>query len=140
MPAVVEPLSREALWGLISKDYWGTLSEAEMKSLSTCLNATTEIWMGTIDEDFVCVFGIAPPTLCSNVAYLWCWATEGLKGHEFIFVRRSRIIVKEMLKQYSGLTGVCEQSAAQSQRWLRLLGARFGFPQNGFVPFMIGEG
>ena len=136
----VDRISIERLWDLISAGTWGNLSDNEYENLQRYLARTTMMWGGEIDGDIVCVFGVAPPTLISDSAMLWLWATDKVKDHEFIFVRRSQIIVKELLTQYSKLRGMCVRESTRSIRWVKWLGGKFGEPIGDFVPFVIGEG
>lgn len=95
------------------------------------------MWVGRIDGEVACVFGVVPPTICSDTAYLWLWVTEAVKEHQFIFVRRSQVMLKELLKEYRALTGACKVGDDTAVRWIKWLGGRFAQPERGFVPFVI---
>ena len=125
---------------LISKGIWGSIEDKASKNLDRWLRNTTAMWVGYIDQDVICVFGVVPPTLLSDRAYLWLWATDKVVGNEFIFVRKSQMVVKELLKRFHKLYGVCEASAERSQRWVKWLGGEFGKSNlDGYVSFVIGD-
>lgn len=137
MVTQVIPISKTELQGLVSSGSCGHISIEDQDILSNCLGMTTSLWIGKVDEDILCVFGVVPQTLSTNSAYLWLWTTDRIGDHEFIFVRRSQLVIQALLERFDYLYGVCEVNAEQSKRWLKWLGAEFGFPRSGYVPFRI---
>lgn len=137
MVAIIEQVSKTELTGLISHDLTSTLTEIEQKIFYHCIDHTTVIWVLNVNGIVLCAWGLVPPTLVSNIAYIWLHTTDAVKEYEFIFVRKSQIALKEMLKQYPIITGHCEVGADRSIRWLKWLGAKFGEPAGKLVPFMI---
>jgi len=95
-----------------------------------------EAYAGFVDDDFVCCWGLVPPTFLSDEAYLWMW-TFGPLAHQFLFIRHSQIQVKKFLSRYDSIRGHCKLNAHSAQRWLRWLGAKFSEPVNGTRPFVI---
>ena len=122
---------------LISKETGVELSERDAYVLNFCQGMSTELYNGYVDGDFVCCWGLVAPTVFSTQAYLWMYASDAVAKHQFLFVRRSQIIVEDMLTRYDSLTGHCVCAARSSRRWLRWLGAEFGPPQGDIVPFTI---
>jgi len=96
-----------------------------------------EVRYGMVDGKIACVWGLIPPTLLSNKAYLWLLTTDIVAEHKFLFVRHSQRYVEEALKQYPIIVGDCLIGNASAMRWLRWLGAEFGEPDGGRIPFMI---
>lgn len=137
MKTKVELLTNTDIAELISRTCGRIMEPVEAKNLAECARRTTTVWAGYIDGDLVCIWGLVPPTLLSNVAYLWMHATEKVGDHEFVFVRKSQRILEELLKVYPMIYGHCEAGADRSIRWLRWLGAKFGKPEGKFVPFII---
>jgi len=133
----IEKVSREEIERLISSGEWGTLDDTQRARLASSLSATTKFWVGLVNNDLICAFGIATPTLISNRAYFWVWTTEKLKDHLFIFTRRSQIVVKTLLEEVDALYGYCDTSIPGSQRWLKWLGAEFEEPEGEMIPFEI---
>lgn len=95
------------------------------------------VWIGYQDDQVLCAWGLAPPTLCSDHAYLWLFTTEHLTEHVFTFVRHSQRAVAEMLATYPTIHGHCVVGADKSIRWMRWLGAVFQATQGGLLPFTI---
>jgi hypothetical protein len=113
------------------------MSLEDVQTFFGVFRGTTQYLVGFADDDLVCIWGLAPPTLASDQAYLWLYTTPALKGHEFVFVRHSQRAVEEMLKTFSSIIGHCVVGADSSIRWLRWLGAEFGYPSKGLIPFVI---
>lgn len=108
------------------------------KLLRTCIRLSYVLWEGSVDGELACMWGLIPPTLLSNRAYLWLYTTELIKDHQFLFVRHSQRVMEEMLKEYPIIIGHSSINADRSIRWLRWLGAEFGEPiSNNLVPFII---
>lgn len=101
------------------------------------LLATTHIEAGFIDGKFVAVWGVIPPTMVSDQAYIWVYTTMDLVGHEFVFIRNSQRMVEKFLKEFSTIVGVTEIDNKRAVRWLKWLGAEYGEPQDGYMPFVI---
>ena len=97
------------------------------------------VYAGYVDEEFICCWGLIPPTFLSNQAYLWMWGPEPIK-HQFILVRQSQIQIQNMLKRYDKIVGHCLVGAKGSQRWLRWLGAEFAPAEGDVLPFEIRRG
>jgi len=116
------------------------LPDVKRKVVDGCLKSSSVVWLGLADNKVACVWGVALPTLLSNRAYLWLWTSEIVKEHPFIFVRRAQMVIKELLEEYEVVTGVVDASdpgVTSSVRWLKLLGAKFGLPSDGLIPFQI---
>lgn len=110
--------------------------EDDMK-LTAFVMQSIEVQSGYIDGKLACVWGLMPPTILSNRAYLWLYTTDVVKEHTFIFIRQSQIAVKQMLEEYSELYGYAEVGNHKAITWLRWLGAVFGEPDDRRIPFII---
>jgi hypothetical protein len=113
------------------------LSETDKKTMDFCLLMSTVIWAGFIDGSLACIWGVIPPTLLSNQAYLWLYTTSVIKSHSFILIRHSQLVMEDILKEYPSVVGHAIIGADKSIRWLKWLGAEFGPPQGLAIPFRI---
>jgi len=107
------------------------------RTLAFCLSMSSHYWIGMADDAIACTWGLIPPTLLSDQAYLWMVVTSLVREHPFIFVRHSQREVEKMLKHYSTIVGHCECHNEEARRWVKWLGAKFGEPQGTRVPFVI---
>ena len=107
------------------------------RRLIDAIRASEPAWIGRVDGEIACVWGLVPPTLLSGQAYLWLLTTEKISEHQFLFVRYSQLMVEDMLKNFNILVGSCNINQPKSIRWLKWLGAKFGEPYGEWVPFQI---
>lgn len=109
----------------------------EAVQLFRCLNISTICWSAQVDGQGACIWGLIPPTLLSDQAYLWLYTTDLAEEHQFLLVRHSQRMIEEMLKEFPILVGHCHSEDPRAQRWLKWLGAEFDFPQGKLIPFAI---
>ena len=137
MKAQLKRIDRAEVMRLISESECVKLSENDKKIFDRCLMLTSSLWVGLVEGKLICTWGLIPPTLMSDQAYLWLYTTPALKEHQFIFVRKSQIALEGMLKEYPLITGHASAENTQAIRWLKWLGATFSDPVGKFLPFTI---
>lgn len=137
MTVIVEAPDRHQTRDLILSARGGILTDIESKTLDACLGFATHLWVGSIGGKLTCAWGLVPPSLLSDEAYLWLYSTPAIEDNKFLFVRYSQRVIEEMLKIYPTIVGVTEIKAKESIRWLRWLGAKFGEPRGNHLPFRI---
>ena len=59
--------------GLIEYHYGQVLSGLDCVTMNYYQDLG-EAYAGFVDDDFICCWGLVPPTFLSNEAYLWMWA------------------------------------------------------------------
>jgi hypothetical protein len=133
MRVVVESMYGNTISSLLS--VFCGLDRRQLDMFDYC-QTLGEVYTGFVDGEFVCCWGLIPPSFLSNQAYLWMWAPEPLQ-YQFTFIRRSQIQVKKMLETYDQIIGDCAEGNKPAQRWLKWLGAEFGYPHDGMIPFTI---
>lgn len=106
-------------------------------ALKICLDMSEVVYSASYEGRGACLWGLIPPSLLSDKAYLWLFATDVANDHTFLLARHSRMIVEEMLEEHPILIGHCHLEDTRAHRWLKWLGAEFGFPQNKGIPFTI---
>lgn len=121
---------------LISMSQFASIPGAE-RTLRHCLYISQDSWTGFVDGNIACIWGVIPPTLMSNQAYLWLLTTELVREHQFLFVRHSQRVIEEMLRAYDVIVGDAIIGNDRGIRWLKWLGAEFGEPQGMKIPFRI---
>lgn len=137
MTTSIAPIGKQQITELISGLHSGRLSEIEIEKFNRYVFISAKVWGGSVDGKLVCLWGLIPPTMLSEQAYLWLHVTEAAREHQFILVRRSQIELRKMLEEYPRIVGHCLAEASDSIRWLRWLGATFGEPDGVLVPFVI---
>jgi hypothetical protein len=130
---IVQPLIDTRISKLISSFVGVDKSALEMFDYCQTLG---EVYTGFIDGEFVCCWGLIPPSFLSTQAYLWMWAPEPMK-YQFTFIRHSQLQVEAMLQYFETIVGDCVIGNRSAQRWLRWLGAEFEAPIGNRLPFVI---
>ena len=115
----------------------GVMDADKLRSLEAMTGVGSDLWIGLINEVPVCAWGLVPPSLISDRAYLWLYVTEGVEEHKFIFVRWSQRVMQELRKQYPTIYGCCDIHNSRAIRWMKWLGAEFGLPSDSVIPFVI---
>ena len=124
--------------GLIQEMHGKDLTDVETKTLDACVGPTAELWIGLVDGRPVCAWGLVPPTVLSERAYLWLYVGPAVDEYKFLFVRYSQRIVEALRLDYPIIEGICDINNRRAIRWLKWLGASFGEPTAHHVPFVIG--
>lgn len=137
MTVRVVQLSGLDAYDLIYPDHLAKLSDMAQESMHRAMRNSSHVWIG-FDGSFALVaYGLIPPTLLSDRAYLWLYTTEHIQSHIFSLIRHSQRAIEEMLREYPLIVGHGVVGADRSLRWLRWLGAEFGPPQGNLLPFTI---
>lgn len=123
------------LLDLIYADHLAMLPANDQDTMVRSLKNSPDAWVAYHETDLVGFSGIIPPTLLSDTAYFWLYATALFAKHPIACTRVSRRLVQDALNCYPVLVGHC---TARSSRWLRWLGAELFPPiDSGFIPFEI---
>lgn len=137
MGVSINTTSRAELSRLISSGEHVKLSGRDQEVFDRCLMNTETFYIGRYDGDLACIWGLIPPTLLSDNAYIWLYTTDMALRHQMALIRHSQIAMAKMLETYPRIIGHCVVEAERSIAWLRWLGATFGPPQGKLIPFTI---
>lgn len=137
MTVSIELLVGPSISQLISSSRGSNLDANEAGVFEFCQSLSAEVWTGYVDGKLICCWGLIPPTLLSNQAYLWMHSTPEVRNHQFILVRHSQRIIEKMLERYDRIVGDCRVGAADSIRWLKWLGAEFSHSEGPYCSFTI---
>ena len=105
--------------------------------LRDCMYRSVETRMGFVDGEVACMWGLIPPTILSDTAWLWLITTNLSDRHKFLLIRYSQRYIEEALKEYPNIIGDTAIYNRPAQRWLKWLGAEFGEPNGSRLPFVI---
>jgi hypothetical protein len=96
-----------------------------LTALRRGLALSSEAWAGTVDGLPVCLFGIVPRSLLSDVAAPWLLGTDEIALHAWGFLRRNRAVVARWRIQYRRLENFVWAGNEAAIRWLDWLGFTF---------------
>jgi hypothetical protein len=86
-------------------------------------------WTGLLDNEPVCMFGVAPSSPLSDTGLVWMIGTTALDKHAPAFLRRNKKMVATMLSAYPRLENYVAEYNVKSIAWLKWLGFEFGEPE-----------
>lgn len=137
MTASILKVTTDEAWDLIFFDHLSMLSTVDQETMNRALRNSSHIWLGLDEDKIVALWGLIPPTILSDCAYLWLFTTKHLTKHEFKFIRHSQRAVQEMLEKYPLIVGNTLRENRQAIRWLKWLGAEFIPSDNPVLYFEI---
>ena len=105
--------------------------------LKECMWRSIEVRQGLVDGKVACAWGLIPPTILSQTAYLWLLTTDIIVEHKFLFIRYSQRYVEEALKTYPNIIGDVVGDNPSAKRWIKWLGGEFGPEVLGRTSFII---
>lgn len=109
------------------------MSERNQQMYDYCATSG-EVWAGWVNDELEAVWGVIPSSFMSDQAYIWMMDLP-IK-HPIILARYSRKVMDALLYRWPILFGHCRYGT-YSTAWLGWLGAEFGQPREGLVPFEI---
>lgn len=115
---MMAPLVREAD-RVELRDGWNV---TPFDALADGIEHSTSAWTGFVDNDPVCMFGVAPVSLLGGVGVPWMIGTDAVVRHQVRFLRESRPCVDRMRSLYDSLVNYVDDRNTVSHRWLRWLG------------------
>lgn len=114
-----------------------SMTETEAKALNSCLVISSDVFVGLVDGEYACCWGLVPPTLMSDRAYLWLHTSSLVEEHKFLFVRHSQRWMEKALYLYDEIIGFCKPDNAAAIRWVEWLGGEFKRPFGTRADFVI---
>jgi len=136
MTVTVEKANRMELFATLRNSKDRFVEDAENK-LSYLSLLSQYVWVGRVDDEIVCAFGVIPPCVLSNTAYLWSVTTDKVEQHKFLFVRYSQRMIERIHAEFPKIIGHANPKDQRSIRWLKWLGATFGEITEKGIPFVI---
>lgn len=137
MTLTIERIPKPEVNDLFTTKIGPSLSLDERIKFNRCMKASTIIWRATKDERVLCIWGLVPPTLMDNVAYMWLYIIEPVQDYEFLLVRHSQRALARALEEFPIIVGHCELANPRAIRWIKWLGGEFGDPDRWAIPFTI---
>jgi hypothetical protein len=80
---------------------------------------------GLLEDEPVCMFGVAPVSILGGKGAPWMLAAEGLERAQVPFLRACRPVIAEMRLTYPFLLNVVSADNTLAIRWLQWLGFKF---------------
>jgi hypothetical protein len=94
-------------------------------ALADSLNSSIMAWTGLVDDEPVCVFGVAPLDILSGIGSPWLLGTGFLPRYAMTFLRMNKAYVQKMSELFPHLENYVDARNKLSIRWLKWLGFQF---------------
>ena len=121
---------------LLYSAIYARLTEEQRETYRVYTTLSTELYVYTLDGEFVCLWGFIPDTLLSDNVFVWSETSPLVEKCKTDFIRATRHAVRYIFSKYRSITGVCDPSVG-STRWLRTFRAKFAEPRGNVLPFII---
>lgn len=95
-------------------------------AVESSLERSVEAYSAFVEGSLICMFGLAPPTVLSEMAVPWLLSTTEVPDHRREFARRSKEVVQSWSKEYPLLMTYVDERYELAVRWLTWLGFREG--------------
>ena len=103
-------------------ELWAASHSLPLDALRRSLRVSHATYVGIADGRPVCMFGVAPLTLLSDVACPWLLGAEELPRHARVFLRANRVYMRMIRKQYAYMANFVDARNVVAIRWLHWLG------------------
>lgn len=113
------------------------MDEFDLQKLGVMLTISQSVFVGLVDGQYACCWGLVPPSALSDKAYLWLQTTPLVEERKFLLVRQSQRWMEWALTEYSEIIGFCKPDNALAIRWIKWLGGEFKEPAFGRADFVI---
>ena len=123
------------------QEVWAMAHYTPEQATLCSLEASRDAMTGLADGCVVCMFGVGPAAIISTTGIPWLLTTDELEQHQFVFIRRSKKVIKKMLSDYSLLRNYVDERNIVAIKWLEWLGFKmlpsepFGIEGLSFYPF-----
>jgi hypothetical protein len=87
------------------------------------IRQSTTAFVGLIDGEVGCLWGVRARTILSDSVYLWMITSTVAEEHPFVFVRHSRMMAQSILEEYGRIEGHVFVNNPMSMKWIKWLGA-----------------
>jgi len=98
-------------------------------ALAASLACSPMAWTGMVDDEPVCMFGVAATSWIAAEGAPWMLGSDALLQHQKAFLRRNRAYVALMRQMFSSLRNHVDTRNHVSIRWLHWLGFTLGPPE-----------
>ena len=103
-------------------EIWAATRKTPEEALLESMKLTPEPLVGLVDGRVICMFGIAQPSLMSNIGFPWMLGSEEITRHRIRFLRESKKWVQQAHQKYRLLRNYVDARYLPAIRWVKWLG------------------
>lgn len=109
-------------------EIWASSMQTPLQAMLTGLKYSDEVLVGLVNNQPVCMWGVAGDSFIGKVGIPWMVATKQLDDYAKIFIRRCRAGLLEITKNYDTLVNYVDARNVKTIRWLKYMGFKFETP------------
>lgn len=109
-------------------EIWAAARLTPEAALALGVRVSTGAWVGLVDGEVVCMFGVSPRSLIGGTGVPWMLGSDLIERHQMTFLRRCRPVVAWMRELYPVLANHVDDRNEAAKRWLRWLGFELADP------------
>ena len=117
------------------QELWAARMETPERALTSSLEESSIAWTGTIDNEPVCMFGVAFSSAFGYTGHPWMIGTTHLEEHSHTFLRRCKGCVEQMKAECRYLENYVDLRNETAIKWLIWLGFELWIPPVPMGPF-----
>ena len=110
-------------------ELWATTMQRPYDIMMSALNSSDAVFTGFVDDEPVCVWGVASESLLFNTGVPWMVSTKAIDKHAIQFIRHCRAEVMKMFEKYDSLENYVDARNKNAVRWLKWLGFTIDDPK-----------
>lgn len=99
-----------------------TASTSALEAIKTSIACSVEAYAGVFNDEPYIVFGVAQPTMLSDIGVPWMISSSAIKNHGLEFVRQARAVVKVMAERYETLESYIDARYTNTIRMFKAIG------------------
>ncbi len=103
--------------------------KSPLEALLMGLHLSETAWTGLVDDEPICMFGVAPSCLLTNTGTPWLLGTDGIEKHAGIFIRHSIKHLNDLFGEWDRLINYVDARNKKAVRWLKWMGFTIYDPQ-----------
>ncbi len=88
-----------------------------------------EVYVGLVNSEIACVWGVAQESLLAENASIWLLSTPVMERAPVAIARRTRSELHKLLRRYRSLGNYVDSQYVRCVRWLRWLGFTLEAPE-----------
>lgn len=107
------------------REMWNYAMLKPLAALARSLSVSEIAYTGFIDDEPVCMLGVARSGILSNVGRPWLIGTTKIEKHQILFLRKCKPVIEEMKALFPVMENYIAPDNTKAIRWLKWLKFEF---------------
>lgn len=103
-------------------EVWATAHLTPAEALTASVAASRDPWVGRVNGEAVCAFGVSQRTILDDKGIPWLLGTPEIREHARVFLRVSKQWVAAQAERFATLENFVDSRHTRAVKWLSWLG------------------